>query len=131
MYSNSIRRPSKVVWVLELVVAVLTLAVILLEPFLLGERTLSRVLGGSFSADTFFVNATTIVVGTESIKTLMFHTPRAVTDILLFTIIRQFVVNHSNAVDALLGMAAVTLIFVIEKFLHTDRDDAPAGDGCP
>ena len=40
------RRP-----VLELVVAVLILAVTLLELFLLGEGTLSQVLGGSFSAD--------------------------------------------------------------------------------
>ena len=31
----------------------------------------------------------------------------------------------------LLGVAAVALIFVIKKFLHTDGDDAPAGDGRP
>ena len=34
-------------------------------------------------------------------------------------------------VDTLLGVAAVALIFVIKKFLHTDGDDAPAGDGRP
>ena len=43
-------------WVLELVVAVLILAVTLLELFLLGEGTLSQVLGGSFSADAFFAD---------------------------------------------------------------------------
>ena len=46
-------------------------------------------------------------------------------------IARQLVVNHSSAVDTLLGVAAVALIFVIKKFLHTDGDDAPAGDGRP
>ena len=86
---------------------------------------------GSFSADAFFADAMTIVVGIEFVKMLMLHTPRAVTDVLLFAIARQLVVNHSSAVDTLLGVAAVALIFVIKKFLHTDGDDAPAGDGRP
>ena len=126
MHSNFVKRLLKAAWVLELVVAVLILAVTLLELFLLGEGTLSQVLGGSFFAD-----AMTIVVGIEFVKMLMLHTPRAVTDVLLFAIARQLVVNHSSAVDTLLGVAAVALIFVIKKFLHTDGDDAPAGDGRP
>ena len=129
MHSNFVKRLLKAAWVLELVVAVLILAVTLL--FLLGEGTLSQVLGGSFSADAFFADAMTIVVGIEFVKMLMLHTPRAVTDVLLFAIARQLVVNHSSAVDTLLGVAAVALIFVIKKFLHTDGDDAPAGDGRP
>ena len=131
MHSNFVKRLLKAAWVLELVVAVLILAVTLLELFLLGEGTLSQVLGGSFSADAFFADAMTIVVGIEFVKMLMLHTPRAVTDVLLFAIARQLVVNHSSAVDTLLGVAAVALIFVIKKFLHTDGDDAPAGDGRP
>ena len=127
MHSNFVKRLLKAAWVLELVVAVLILAVTLLELFLLGEGTLSQVLGGSFSADAFFADAMTIVVGIEFVKMLMLHTPRAVTDVLLFAIARQLVVNHSSAVDTLLGVAAVALIFVIKKFLHTDGDDAPAG----
>ena len=119
MHSNFVKRLLKAAWVLELVVAVLILAVTLL------------VLGGSFSADAFFADAMTIVVGIEFVKMLMLHTPRAVTDVLLFAIARQLVVNHSSAVDTLLGVAAVALIFVIKKFLHTDGDDAPAGDGRP
>ena len=129
MHSNFVKRLLKAAWVLELVVAVLILAVTLLELFLLGEGTLSQVLGGSFSADAFFADAMTIVVGIEFVKMLMLHTPRAVTDVLLFAIARQLVVNHSSAVDTLLGVAAVALIFVIKKFLHTDGDDAPAGGG--
>ena len=79
MHSNFVKRLLKAAWVLELVVAVLILAVTLLELFLLGEGTLSQVLGGSFSADAFFADAMTIVVGIEFVKMLMLHTPRAVT----------------------------------------------------
>ena len=91
MHSNFVKRLLKAAWVLELVVAVLILAVTLLELFLLGEGTLSQVLGGSFSADAFFADAMTIVVGIEFVKMLMLHTPRAVTDVLLFAIARQLV----------------------------------------
>ena len=104
MHSNFVKRLLKAAWVLELVVAVLILAVTLLELFLLGEGTLSQVLGGSFSADAFFADAMTIVVGIEFVKMLMLHTPRAVTDVLLFAIARQLVVNHSSAVDTLLDL---------------------------
>ena len=45
MHSNFVKRLLKAAWVLELVVAVLILAVTLLELFLLGEGTLSQVLG--------------------------------------------------------------------------------------
>ena len=107
MHSNFVKRLLKAAWVLELVVAVLILAVTLLELFLLGEGTLSQVLGGSFSADAFFADAMTIVVGIEFVKMLMLHTPRAVTDVLLFAIARQLVVNHSSAVDTLLGVACL------------------------
>ena len=110
MQSNFVKRLLKAAWVLELVVAVLILAVTLLELLLLGEGTLSQVLGGSFSADAFFADAMTIVVGIEFVKMLMLHTPRAVTDVLLFAIARQLVVNHSSAVDTLLGVAAVALM---------------------
>ena len=114
MHSNFVKRLLKAAWVLELVVAVLILAVTLLELFLLGEGTLSQVLGGSFSADAFFADAMTIVVGIEFVKMLMLHTPRAVTDVLLFAIARQLVVNHSSAVDTLLGVAALALIFLCQ-----------------
>ena len=103
MHSNFVKRLLKAAWVLELVVAVLILAVTLLELFLLGEGTLSQVLGGSFSADAFFADAMTIVVGIEFVKMLMLHTPRAVTDVLLFAIARQLGLDGYNIVMVATG----------------------------
>ena len=51
------------------------------------------------------------------------HTADAVVDVLLFTIVRQMIVNHTDAVETLLGVAAVAGIFAIKKFLQT-REDA-------
>lgn len=74
MHSNFVKRLLKAAWVLELVVAVLILAVTLLELFLLGREPFPRC-WGSFSADAFFADAMTIVVGIEFVKMLMLHTP--------------------------------------------------------
>lgn len=121
----------KTAWILELVIALFILVITVVQMVLTGMDSLNYLALGQFSLDEFLANTMNIVVCLEFVKMLILHTPRAVTDVLLFAIARQLVVNHSSAVDTLLGVAAVALIFVIKKFLHTDGDDAPAGDGRP
>ncbi len=130
MHSNFVKRLLKAAWVLELVVAVLILAVTCWScsswggnPFPgaggeLQRRRLLRRRHDHRGGHRICQNADAP------------HSPGG-HDVLLFAIARQLVVNHSSAVDTLLGVAAVALIFVIKKFLHTDGDDAPAGDGRP
>ena len=131
MRSNWVRGLLRAAWGLELVVAVVILAVTLVQLFLVGQTTLNELLAGQFDLDGFFVSAMTIVVGIEFVKMLLLHTPRAVTDVLLFAIARQLVVSHSSSVDTLLGVAAVALIFLIKKFLHTEEDDGAAAGKRP
>ena len=131
MHSRLVRGLLRTAWVLELVVAVVILAVTLVELFLVGENTLRELLAGRFDLDGFFVSAMTIVVGVEFVKMLLLHSPRAVTDVLLFAIARQLVVSHTTSLETLLGVAAVALIFVIKKFLHTQEDDGAAAGKRP
>ena len=131
MHSRLVRGLLRTAWVLELVVAVVILAVTLVELFLVGETTLRELLAGRFDLDGFFVSAMTIVVGVEFVKMLLLHSPRAVTDVLLFAIARQLVVSHTTSLETLLGVAAVALIFVIKKFLHTEEDDGAAAGKRP
>ena len=131
MHSRLVRGLLRTAWVLELVVAVVILAVTLVELFLVGETTLRELLAGRFDLDGFFVSAMTIVVGVEFVKMLLLHSPRAVTDVLLFAIARQLVVSHTTSLETLLGVAAVALIFVIKKFLHTQEDDGSAAGKRP
>ena len=131
MHSRLVRGLLRTAWVLELVVAVVILAVTLVELFLVGENTLRELLAGRFDLDGFFVSAMTVVVGVEFVKMLLLHSPRAVTDVLLFAIARQLVVSHTTSLETLLGVAAVALIFVIKKFLHTQEDDGSAAGKRP
>ena len=117
----------KTAWVLELVIAAFILIVTVVQMVLTGKGSLTALLAGQFDLDQFLVSAMNIIVGLEFMKMLILHTPRAVTDVLLFAIARQLVVSHASPVDTLIGVSAVALIFVIKKFLHTKEDDLIPG----
>ena len=127
MKSKTVSTLLKTAWVLELVIAAFILIVTLVQMVLTGKDSLTALLAGQFDLDQFLVSAMNIIVGLEFMKMLVLHTPRAVTDVLLFAIARQLVVSHSTPTDTLIGVSAVTLIFVIKKFLHTKEDSAVPG----
>lgn len=115
----------KAAWVLELIIALFILVVTVVQMVLTGMDSLDYLIMGQFSLNEFFSNTMNIIVGLEFVKMLILHTPRAVTDVLLFAIARQLVVSHSSSVDTLLGVAAVALIFIIKKFLLSREDSVP------
>lgn len=117
----------KTAWVLEMIIAAFILIVTVVQLLLTGKDSLTSLLAGQFDLDQFLAGAMNIIVGLEFMKMLVLHTPRAVTDVLLFAIARQLVVSHASPVDTLLGVSAVALIFVIKKFLHTKEDSAIPG----
>ena len=118
----------KSAWVLELIIALFILLVTVVQMVLTANDSLHYLSLGEFSLNEFFASTLNIVVGLEFIKMLVLHTPRAVTDVLLFAIARQLVVTHSTSMDTLLGVAAVALIFVIKKFLLSREDCTPPPD---
>ena len=79
--------------------AIAILAATVIQLVLVGDRTISGLLGGQFDLDGFFTSIMTIVVGIEFLKMLILHTPRAVTDVLLFAIAKQLVVSHPSSTD--------------------------------
>lgn len=115
----------KTAWVLELIIALFILVVTVVQMVLTGKDSLDYLTLGQFSLNEFFANTMNIIVGLEFVKMLILHTPRAVTDVLLFAIARQLVVSHSSSMDTLLGVAAVALIFIIKKFLLSREDSVP------
>ena len=118
----------KSAWVLEMLIALFILLVTVVQMVLTANDSLHYLSLGEFSLNEFFASTLNIVVGLEFIKMLVLHTPRAVTDVLLFAIARQLVVTHSTSMDTLLGVAAVALIFVIKKFLLSKEDCTPPPD---
>ena len=128
MKSTIVKFLLKTAWILELVIALFILMVTVVQMVLTAKHSLNYLNLGQFSLNDFFISTMTIVVGLEFVKMLILHTPRAVTDVLLFAIARQLVVSHSSSMDTLLGVAAVALIFLIKKFLLSREDSIPPAD---
>lgn len=128
MKSTIVKFLLKTAWILELVIALFILMVTVVQMVLTVKDSLNYLTLGQFSLNDFFISTMNIVVGLEFVKMLILHTPRAVTDVLLFAIARQLVVSHSSSMDTLLGVAAVVLIFLIKKFLLSREDSIPPAD---
>ena len=109
---------------LELIIAAVILLVIVCGAVFLFWET-GRILLFSpedFSLGNFLSGTLLLIMGIEFVKMLALHTADAVVDVLLFTIVRQMIVNHTDAVETLLGVAAVAGIFAIKKFLQTKEE---------
>ena len=84
MQTKLVRFLLKTAWVLELVIALFILLVTVVQMVLTGSDSVHYLLLGQFDLNQFFANTMNVVVGVEFVKMLVLHTPRAVTDVLLF-----------------------------------------------
>lgn len=104
---------------LETVVSIIVLAAILI----VSVRILSEVFSLFTTPDyyatfnSFLGHAFNIVIGIEFIKMLAKHTPGSAIEVLLFTIAREMVVNHTTPIENLIGIMTIALIFIIRKYL--------------
>ena len=80
---------------------------------------------------TFLGHAFNLVIGIEFIKMLAKHSPGSALEVLLYAIARNMILGHGSAVENLLGVAAIGLIFVIRKFLFVPSFGATLPGGEP
>lgn len=79
----------------------------------------------------FLEQALNLVIGVEFIKMLAKHSPGSVLEVLLYAIARHMVVGHSSAVESLISVAAIAVIFIIRKFCFVSSFGANLPDGTP
>ena len=80
---------------------------------------------------TFLERALDIVIGIEFIKMLAKHSPGSSLEVLLYAIARHLVVGHDSAVENLLSVGAIALIFIVRKFFFVPAFGAHLPDGHP
>ena len=85
----------------------------------------------SLEIRTFLERALDIVIGIEFIKMLAKHSPGSVLEVLLYAIARHMVVGHESALDNLISVGAIALIFVVRKFFFVPAFGAHLPDGHP
>lgn len=79
----------------------------------------------------FLERALDIVIGVEFIKMLAKHSPGSSLEVLLYAIARHMVVGHESAMENLLSVSAIALIFIVRRFFFVPAFGAHLPDGHP
>ena len=85
----------------------------------------------SLEIRTFLERALDIVIGIEFIKMLAKHSPGSSLEVLLYAIARHMVVGHESAMENLLSVSAIALIFIVRRFFFVPAFGAHLPDGHP
>ena len=65
----------------------------------------------------FLATAFTVVIGIEFVKMLSRHNMSSVVEVLLFAIARQMIIEHTSAVENLIMVISIAILFTIRKYL--------------
>ena len=85
---------------------------------------------GTAEFHEFLENTLTLVIGIEFIKMLIKHTPVSVIEVLLFAIARHAILASGTALENLLTILSIAVIFAIRKFIFVESfeyDEEGAG----
>ncbi len=74
-------------------------------------------------------DAIILAIGAELIKMLCKHTPETVIEVLAFALARQLIVGHSSALESLITVAAIAVLFAVRRFLLKRHDMVETPDG--
>ena len=78
---------------------------------------------GTAEFHEFLENTLTLVIGIEFIKMLIKHTPGSVVEVLLFAIARHAILAGGTALENLLTILAIAVIFAVRKFIFIESFD--------
>ena len=85
--------------------------------------------GNDVEVSIFLQRALDIVIGIEFIKMLAKHSPGSSLEVLLYAIARHLVVGHDSALENLLSVGAIALIFIVRKYFFVPAFGAHLPDG--
>ena len=87
------------------------------------ENTLTLVIGIEFIKMLIKHTPVTLVIGIEFIKMLIKHTPGSVVEVLLFAIARHAILAGGTALENLLTILSIAVIFAVRKFIFIESFD--------
>ncbi len=78
---------------------------------------------------TILDDAIILAIGAELIKMLCKHTPETVIEVLAFALARHLIVTKTTAVENIITVVAIAILFAIRKFLLKSHDMVETPDG--
>ena len=115
---------------LEMLLSVMVLIGLLVSTVPVVQEMISLWLSDNTDAfQTFLGHAFNLVIGIEFIKMLAKHSPGSALEVLLYAIARQMILGHASAVENLISVASIGLIFLIRKFVFVPSFGSTMPDG--
>lgn len=74
-------------------------------------------------------DAIILAIGAELIKMLCKHTPETIIEVLAFALARHLIVTKTSAIENIITVAAIAILFAIRKFLLKSHDMVETPDG--
>jgi len=66
----------------------------------------------------FLAKVFELVIGIEFVKMLAKHTPGSAIEVLLYTIARTLIIDHSSMQSALFGVISIAILFTVRKYFN-------------
>lgn len=114
--------------IMEITIAVLVMISIGISIGIVIFQSIQSLVKGSFNLEGFLSSALTLVVGVEFVKMLLLHTPESVIEVLLYAVARQIILSHDSALENLIGVLAVAIIFIVRTYLITKKSSIEKTD---
>ena len=115
---------------LEVLLSILVLAGLLVSTIPIAQEMLSLWFSDNTDAfQTFLGHAFNLVIGIEFIKMLANHSPGSALEVLLYAIARHMILGHGTAVENLISVASIGIIFLIRKFVFVPSFGSTMPDG--
>lgn len=110
---------------LEFVLAIIVISLVVMEIIsTIGEMSHFFSLPDPDTGYTILLKrALDIVIGVEFIKMLCRHNMDSVIEVLMFTMTRHLIVEDTSMMDGLICIIAVSILFVVRKYLFVDKID--------
>jgi len=87
--------------------------------------------GNDVEIRSFLERSLDIVIGIEFIKMLIKHSPGSSLEVLMYAIARHMVVGHESAMENLLSVCSIAVIFLVRKFWFVPSFGAHLPGGKP
>lgn len=118
-------------YIIELFVSLLvSIAVVIVAARVIFEMfNISFINSGIDSLVVVLDKAITLAIGAELIKMLCKHTPETIIEVLAFALARQLIIGHAAALENLITVAAIAILFAVRRFLLNRHDMVETPDG--
>lgn len=77
----------------------------------------------SISVEQFLSAGLQLIIGVEFVKMIAKHTMGSTIEVLVYAIARKLVISHGGAIDLLMGVVAIAILFFIKKYLRINKMD--------